>query len=712
MFNRYQFPYTNFHDLNLDWLLDQMKKLVSEWEQMKIDWQTFQDRMEALYNEFTARIEGEWAAYKDDMNDQWDAYKSNLNSEWADYKTAMNGAWAQYQNNLNSQWNTYKSNLNSEWNTFKTELNAWKAGMNSDWANYQTTMNNKFDNLQSFVTNYFDNVDWESMVDNLFEGWRQDGTLIAMIAPYLPFLTPEMYGAKADGATDDRTALNNMMIDAAGAKKAVWMAPTSTYYCSDQVNIPGPVDVHGNGSTIEFAAGKKGLVFTADGEDSTIENMTITSRSAQWPDLGITSVQESAQTAWRDAFAGLILTGPHIKVDRVNINNFGIGLYADESIAGDYNQTGYVITNCHIRYCGVAARFGKNLRNGKTTDYTITDCTFAGRHFGLFIADGIGYLIHDIHTWGLQTEGDRPLCGIYALNMSITSMDQIYVEPCELYGAYIHTRKGYNISNFTYVASFDTRLNRPTVFYMDGAANDFEVNLDNIIIRSCYKTGEPTTYLKPILIHQARRGLFNIGNVIVTEALTHDIGGTDVDYHSVQEGVSYDVTDQTWGFFYLNNALLKPRADASSYLLQIHGRNIITGAQMVTTPDLKGSGETIADCFIPVDMLQPGEDMAVDITAITRDAADVVAGSKHTIYVHKTQSSQFSVVQHFWPDPNNPPHSVNAILTPYNGKLSVWVNLANLIGPNVSPKSGSLIVEPKYPKLSVYQTPETYPTNQ
>ena len=28
-----EFPGTNFHDLNLDWLLDEMKKLREEWEE-------------------------------------------------------------------------------------------------------------------------------------------------------------------------------------------------------------------------------------------------------------------------------------------------------------------------------------------------------------------------------------------------------------------------------------------------------------------------------------------------------------------------------------------------------------------------------------------------------------------------------------------------------------------------------------------------------
>lgn len=32
------FPYTNFHDLNLDWLLNSMKWIVEEWERFTVDW--------------------------------------------------------------------------------------------------------------------------------------------------------------------------------------------------------------------------------------------------------------------------------------------------------------------------------------------------------------------------------------------------------------------------------------------------------------------------------------------------------------------------------------------------------------------------------------------------------------------------------------------------------------------------------------------------
>lgn len=53
----YQFPGSDFHDLNLDWLLEQMKNCLAEWASTKADWQALTASNEA----FKAAINAEWA---------------------------------------------------------------------------------------------------------------------------------------------------------------------------------------------------------------------------------------------------------------------------------------------------------------------------------------------------------------------------------------------------------------------------------------------------------------------------------------------------------------------------------------------------------------------------------------------------------------------------------------------------------------------------
>lgn len=48
----YEYPASNFHDLNLDWLLEQMKNCLAEWQETKTDW----NNLEADNTEFKAYV--------------------------------------------------------------------------------------------------------------------------------------------------------------------------------------------------------------------------------------------------------------------------------------------------------------------------------------------------------------------------------------------------------------------------------------------------------------------------------------------------------------------------------------------------------------------------------------------------------------------------------------------------------------------------------
>ena len=66
----YQFPGSDFHDLNLDWLLQQMKNCLAEWAATKAEWETLSADNEA----FKTRIEEEWDELRQFVTD----YFNNL----------------------------------------------------------------------------------------------------------------------------------------------------------------------------------------------------------------------------------------------------------------------------------------------------------------------------------------------------------------------------------------------------------------------------------------------------------------------------------------------------------------------------------------------------------------------------------------------------------------------------------------------------------
>ena len=58
-----QFPATNFHDLNLDWMLQQIKTMLAEWSEMQTDFTTLQGNFDGLQGNFNT-LEAEWETEK------------------------------------------------------------------------------------------------------------------------------------------------------------------------------------------------------------------------------------------------------------------------------------------------------------------------------------------------------------------------------------------------------------------------------------------------------------------------------------------------------------------------------------------------------------------------------------------------------------------------------------------------------------------------
>lgn len=261
-FNRYNFPYSNFHDLNLDWLIKEMKRLIDEWEILKAEW----EQMKIEWVEFQAEMQRLWEEYKALMEAAWEAYKANLNEEWADYKDEMNAAWLAYQNDLNAQWTAYQNTLNNAWQAYQNAMNEWKDGVDQDiqdkfdeidakCAECQAavqaaidTLNNLLTTVQQQVEDYLANLPYETIIHDAAMEWLDEhGITVEDL-----FLTPEEFGAVGDGTTDDRDAFSRLFAAAASEKKPIELKADTQYMLNNWLNIPANTVINGNNATILF----------------------------------------------------------------------------------------------------------------------------------------------------------------------------------------------------------------------------------------------------------------------------------------------------------------------------------------------------------------------------------------------------------------------------------------------------------------------------
>jgi hypothetical protein len=98
---------------------------------------------------------------------------------------------------------------------------------------------------------------------------------VSQLAPANNFVTPEQYGAKGDGATDDTTAMQNALNGASG--KTLWLPAGKTYKVSKTISVPSDTTVTGAGTTSVIKFTWQDATGTASGGGSNIRTKDTTS---------------------------------------------------------------------------------------------------------------------------------------------------------------------------------------------------------------------------------------------------------------------------------------------------------------------------------------------------------------------------------------------------------------------------------------------------
>lgn len=89
-----QFPYSNFHELNLDWILQKIKELDGKVDSIEDrilkEANAYTDQQMAVLRRDFAELEADFTAFKSDVNAQFAAYTAKQDKAFAEYQKLVN----------------------------------------------------------------------------------------------------------------------------------------------------------------------------------------------------------------------------------------------------------------------------------------------------------------------------------------------------------------------------------------------------------------------------------------------------------------------------------------------------------------------------------------------------------------------------------------------------------------------------------------------
>ena len=130
-------PYTNFHEINLDWIIE-------EWYHTK----------EAITGD-----QHQWQEFKDNMNKEWEAFHTALTKEQTDFENKINSDFSKKSNALDVQFANFEKTINTKINAQDTAI----------------------DDLKKYCQNYFANLDLQAEVGKKIDEMALNGSLFAIM---------------------------------------------------------------------------------------------------------------------------------------------------------------------------------------------------------------------------------------------------------------------------------------------------------------------------------------------------------------------------------------------------------------------------------------------------------------------------------------------------------------------------------------------------
>lgn len=201
-------------------------------------------------------------AYKVELNSMLDASRDTTDARIAQYNANHEQAFTDYVTGMNARFADLEAKLEENQNDYTRETNA-------DIANFKASVEGRLDGQNQTITDavHYMKTNLQVYVGQIVDEMEETGELATVMGERMGIVTPEMYGAKGDGVTDDSEAIQ-AMINAAQPMGTVYFN-NKTYAVAAGIVVDKKLNIDGRYCTLKAIANIP-YVMTFTGQSSLV----------------------------------------------------------------------------------------------------------------------------------------------------------------------------------------------------------------------------------------------------------------------------------------------------------------------------------------------------------------------------------------------------------------------------------------------------------
>ena len=192
------FPYTNFHELNLDWIINKIKDLNSKVVALDAWAQEHKTEYAELVRRVTV-LEGEIDTFETQVRSEFERLKLQIDADFAEQKAQMDQALSDTIAEVNEQIDR-----------LTTEVNEAIAGLDTQFANLTREIRSELVNVKLEVNQALANLDQRILDNNVFLFSYIENRLDEFIKDFPELIGIQVFNPMRGAYTDLQTAIDDL----------------------------------------------------------------------------------------------------------------------------------------------------------------------------------------------------------------------------------------------------------------------------------------------------------------------------------------------------------------------------------------------------------------------------------------------------------------------------------------------------------------------